>query len=599
MRSCGGQPGRPIRITAELHTRTAVRRSRAEGRPSAEEARGATRTGFGGSVARAEQHDAKVMARQLTVRTIVSGMVLGSVLSLCNIYTGLKIGLTTNMSITAALLGFGFWQAMRAFGAPRFGLLENNLSQTAASAGASVASAGLVAPIPALAILTGFTPSWPVLSVWVLCVAGLGISVAVALRRQMIEIEELPFPLGMAAARTLEEMYSRGTDALTRVGTLLAAAAFAASLKVTRELWLVGGRRVIDRVWVPGGVPASGALSSSTETVTFASLGFALDPSVLMVGVGALIGLRAAASMVIGAVLAWGMLGPSVLAAGWVEPGAPGASWYATLVQWFLWPGVAVMVTASVASVAMRWPWYGQAVGQAGDALTAAGRSTGADVPRRWLRRVLAATLVAAVAGQVLIFSIPVWVASLGVALTFLLAVVAARVSGETGVTPIGSMGKVTQLFFGVVAPANVTSNLMAANVTGGAASQCADLLHDFKTGQLLGAWPRHQALAQAWGVLAGALAGSAAYLILVPDPQAMLLTDEWPAPAVVKWKAVAELFRHGFSAMPPGGFLAMSMGAALGLGLTLLEYRLRAGGARGVPSAGGGGQEEGEPANG
>ena len=56
----------------------------------------------------------------------------------------------------------------------------------------------------------------------------------------------------------------------------------------------------------------------------------------------------------------------------------------------------------------------------------------------------------------------------------------------------------------------------------------------------MLGAWPRHQAFSQICGVFAGALAGSAAYLLLIPDPAAMLLKPDWPAPAVAKWKAVA-----------------------------------------------------------
>jgi hypothetical protein len=63
------------------------------------------------------------------------------------------------------------------------------------------------------------------------------------------------------------------------------------------------------------------------------------------------------------------------------------------------------------------------------------------------------------------------------------LAIVALRVSGETNVTPVGPMGKVTQLSFAVLDPGNVSTNLMAANVTGGSASQAGDMMHDLKTG--------------------------------------------------------------------------------------------------------------------
>ena len=87
---------------------------------------------------------------QLTLRAVITGMILGGVLSLCNVYTGLKIGWGFNMSITAALLSFGFYKMLETtLKAREWGMLENNINQTAASSAASISSAGLVAPIPA------------------------------------------------------------------------------------------------------------------------------------------------------------------------------------------------------------------------------------------------------------------------------------------------------------------------------------------------------------------------------------------------------------------------------------------------------------------
>ena len=107
-------------------------------------------------------------------------MLLGGLLVPCNVYTGLKIGWSFNMSITAALLSLAFWKtAERTLGTSPWGLYENNINQTAASAGASIVSAGLVAPIPALAILTGNQLPWHILAVWTFCVSILGVMVAV------------------------------------------------------------------------------------------------------------------------------------------------------------------------------------------------------------------------------------------------------------------------------------------------------------------------------------------------------------------------------------------------------------------------------------
>jgi uncharacterized oligopeptide transporter (OPT) family protein len=147
-------------------------------------------------------------------------------------------------------------------------------------------------------------------------------------------------------------------------------------------------------------------------------------------------------------------------------------------------------------------------------------------------------------------------------------------------------MGKVTQMFFGVLEPGQVTPNLMAANVTGGAASQCSDLMFDLKTGYLLGAVPRYQVIVQLLGALAGATMGSAAYLILIPDPAKMLITEEWPAPAVATWKAVAEVFAKGFSAMPDGSVTAMLIAGVVGIVIALGEKLLPKRAATFLPSA-------------
>ena len=174
---------------------------------------------------------------QLTLRAVASGMVLGAVLSLCNIYSGLKIGWGTNMSITAALLGYAFWQLGQRLGKTSpFGIMENTVSQTAASAGASISSAGLVAPIPALTMLTGQTLAWQWLSVWVFSVACVGIVVGVGLRRQMLLVDKLPFPFGIATAETLKEMYARGAEAMARVRALLLAGGMAAALAIVKAL---------------------------------------------------------------------------------------------------------------------------------------------------------------------------------------------------------------------------------------------------------------------------------------------------------------------------------------------------------------------------
>ena len=508
---------------------------------------------------------------QLTIRAVATGMVIGGVLSACNIYSGLKIGWGFNMSVTAALLGYGFWQGLSATAkTKKLGLLENNINQTAASSAASISSAGLVAPIPALTMINGHEFTWGVLAVWTFVVSMTGIVVAVGLRKQMLLVDQLPFPGGIATAETVKEMYARGKEAMARVKMLLAGGVVGATVK------LVVNYAEIHNLNIPGSFASSGALKSAgLAKVSLKNLTFALDPSPLMVAVGAIIGLRASASLMLGAVIGWGLLAPYILDVGYVTIAADAGdkAWFKDILTWMLWPGVAMMVTSALTSFAFSWR-------SVAAALTGGNRSGGAaddgavtdEVPRKWFIGAVGVVLVLAVAAQVGFFEIAAWAAAVGVLLTFVLAIVAGRVSGETGITPVGAMGKVTQLTFGVLTPGDAAANLMAANVTGGAASQCADLLHDMKTGVLIGASPRQQTIAQVFGALAGALLGSAAYLVIIPDPKAMLLTDEWPAPAVAAWKAVAELFQQGISAMPEGAVAAMAIAGSIGVILAILE---------------------------
>ncbi len=510
--------------------------------------------------------------RQLTVRAVATGMVLGGLLSLCNLYSGLKIGWSNNMSVTAALLGFAFWRAMSAARAiAPFTMLENNLNQTAASAGAAISSAGLVAPIPALTLLEGTELSWPLLALWTFSVCCVGILVALSLRRQMLIVDQLPFPSGIASAETLKEMYASGREAVARVWTLVVAGALAAAVKLG-EHW-----KLLAKTALPG------SYAGAKGTVTAGNLTLAVEPNLLMVGIGGLIGLRAGLSLLLGSIIAYVVLSPIALDHGWVVAGAPDAGWFVVLNKWLLWPGVAMMVTSALTSFAFSWRSIASAFRRS-DRGAGPTEDTG-EVSRSWWLRGAAVALVLSVVLQVTLFEIFWPVAVLGVAVSFVLAIVAGRVAGETNVTPIGAMGKVTQLLFGAIAPGQVAPNLMAANVTGGAASQCADLLHDLKTGYLLGAMPRYQALAQVMGALAGACIGSAAYLILIPDPKAMLLTEEWPAPAVATWKAVAEVFKQGFHAMPGGAGWAILIAGLAGIALAVAEKTLPGRVRRWVPS--------------
>lgn len=506
------------------------------------------------------------MPVDFSVRAVITGMLTGALLSICNIYSGLKIGWSSNMSITGALLAYAAWQlrpARAREGSP-FSILETNLSQTAASSAAAVSSAGLVAGIPALSLLTGVVLPWPKLAAWVFGVCVVGNVVAIPIRRQMLINDPLPFPFGIATGEMLKQMYARGADAMERVRAMLIAAAVAGVCKPLEHL------RVLKSVALPGSI-----LGVSLKNLTWS-----LDPSLLLVAVGGLMGVRACASLMAGAALAYGGLAPWLVTSGLVQRGAPGGVWFKELVGWLLWPGVTLMVVSSLASFALSW----RSIGQAFRGLSGVGAEPD-DISPRWFSGLFTVALVFSVALQVGLFGIPVGIAVIGVLLSFALAIVGARVQGETGVTPVGAMGKVTQLIVGAAIPGDVAANLMTANVTGGSASQCGDLMNDFKTGQMLGSTPKSQFVSQLCGALSGSLFGSAVYLLLIHDPHAQLFTTEWAAPAVATWKAVAVVFKVGLSALPAKTGPAIAVAAALGIVMAVAEARSRAKYKKWIPS--------------
>ena len=158
--------------------------------------------------------------------------------------------------------------------------------------------------------------------------------------------------------------------------------------------------------------------------------------------------------------------------------------------------------------------------------------------------------------------------------LSFWLALVACRVTGETDTTPVGAMGKVTQITFGALSPGAINVNLMSANITAGAATSAADLLTDLKSGYLLGAHPRKQFLAQFSGIFVGTVVTVLTFAVLVPNAQ-MLGTDQFPAPAAQTWSAVAIALGQGLSLLESIKLWLIFAGGVVGVVLTLAPVLL------------------------
>jgi uncharacterized oligopeptide transporter (OPT) family protein len=247
----------------------------------------------------------------LTIRAIVAGMVFGGLMSLSNLYVGLKSGWGLDVGVAAVVVLFAVFKALRGVGIVRreFGLLENTMMMTVAVAASWISSAGLVSAIPALTMLTGYKFVWWQLMLFIAIILYLGLFMAIPLKRQMIQVDSLRFPSAIPAGETLLVMYSHGGQAIRK----------AVSLGVAGLLgMLVAGVR--DGL---GWLPAQFNPPWRLHRVALGKLTLSMEPSLIFIGIGALIGMKVGLSMLLGLVLNYGILAPKMIEAKVIQHPAP------------------------------------------------------------------------------------------------------------------------------------------------------------------------------------------------------------------------------------------------------------------------------------
>ena len=507
----------------------------------------------------------------------------------------------------AAAVSIGLFSVMK----PKvpFTQLEANVCQTVASAAGSMTmAAGLIGPIPALQLL-GMRYSILTIMLWGVSVAYLGVCFAVPLRSHFLLESQLRFPSGTATAETIGSMFADASRAKSQVATLLTSATGAAVVQFTT--WCVP--------WL-----LKPPVLASLGFAELARWGWGARCDATLVGGGILMGTQVGLSILTGAVVAWGFLGPYAERVGWVE-GEP-LSMKGGARGLLLWPGVAMMAVDSLTQLGLamvsrrrgparlapgRERAWEESVDSCQASLTA-GAGEGGDSVHGFRPGVLPSTLVGwsgiqtrssvdgdgghaeeaarrvklddhpdgipghwwwvgiSVAGVFTAavlhtqFGLALWQPILALPVAGVMSYIAVRCTGETDINPIGPMGKIIQLIFALVAPGALVTNLMAAAVACGGAGQAGDLMHDFKAGLMMRLSPRKQLIAQFMGIpigILGAVPTFALFTSVYP-----LGGEQFPAPAAVAWKAVAEVLTSNAN---DGGGLpeearAMMAGAAM-----------------------------------
>ncbi len=519
---------------------------------------------------------------QLTLRAVLMGGILGMFMSVSNLYTTLKLGWAFGVAITACVLSFVIWNTLRALSGGRLTpmtILENNCMQSTASA-AGMSTGGTVAvAFGAMLLITGHHVSWYVLVPYTFLTAALGVFLAIPMKRQMINIEQLRFPSGIVAAETLRSLHSRGGEALRKAYSLLAALGVGAIVGLFRAP--TGALKLLDRLYQHAHIPELLPFGGPLNPIPGGSMqGLGFEPGTLMIAAGMFVGLRVSLSMLAGSILLYYGVAPWLLACdramagtvGYVPSFALAPDGHFNPLRWALWGGTSLMLFSSLTSVAVQWRTMARAFtlfrrggGAGGGAPDVMARI---EVPVSWLVVGLVPVSIGLIAVNYLAFHMSVRLGFISGVLSLVVSLVCCRATGETDTTPIGAMGKLTQLLYAVLARGDRVVNLMSAGVTAGAGGSAADLLTDLKSGYLLGANPRRQFLAQFSGIFFGVAAIVPAWYLMVPDKAAL---EAFNPPATNMWRAVAVALTEGLHTVPLTAQYAIVIGGLLGIALPLV----------------------------
>jgi OPT family oligopeptide transporter len=527
---------------------------------------------------------------QLTVRSVLMGGVLGMLMSLSNLYTTVKLGWAFGVAITACVLSFVIWNAVRALTGgklSKMSILENNCMASTASAAGYSTGGTVGTAFGALLLIQGSHQTWQVLVPFVFLTAALGVFLAIPMKRQMINQEQLPFPSGIAAAETLRSLYSAGGEALQKAYSLviaLFAGFIIAALRGYEQLVLQLDKAKKAPEWLNNlshwfKIPELFPLPNTWIVQRGGVAGWGIEPSALLVAAGMIVGMRVSISMVAGSLILYLGVVPWVLSIdaanvateGYVNSFTRSPEGNFNPMRWSLWFGTSLMVFSSLTVVAIQWKTVVRAFrfGAAGGRSQAMADMDRIEVPGSWMVIGLIPIGLGLVIVQMLAFQMDWWLGAIAVAMSFPLGVVACRATGETDTTPIGAMGKVTQLMYALLAKGNQTVNLTSAGVTAAAAGASADLLVDLKSGYLLGANPRKQFIAQFCGCFFGTLMVVPAWYLMFPTKEVL---ESYNPPAANMWKAFAEALTAGLSSVPKTAQMAIVVGAIMGVAMPLIE---------------------------
>ncbi len=442
---------------------------------------------------------------EITIKALLLGIILSMVLAGANAYLGLFAGMTVSASIPAAVISMGILTLFK-----KSNILENNIVQTAASAGESLA-AGVIFTIPAL-VLLGYWETFDYVEVAKIAAIGgvIGVLFTIPLRRALIITAKLKYPEGVATAEVLRagDAAKKGTEDDGSGG-----------LKTIGLAGLIGGvMKLCQQGFGMWHAEVVGAMNFGKSI-----FGIGTDISPALISVGYIVWRNIGILVVAGGLISWAVAIPIYSAMVGFEGDALDSAWtiWNSKIRYL---GVGAMVVGGVWSLVKLFKPLVEGIKASLDAVKS--RSVDGDVPLEerdtpinFVAIALAALLIPVF---LLYFEI---IGSIGIAalLTvvmivfgFLFSAVAAYMAGVVGSSnnPISGVTIATILFSSILLLAllgtdsgvGAASAIMVGAVVCCAAAIGGDNLQDLKAGHILGATPWKQQVMQIVGTLSAAV---------------------------------------------------------------------------------------------
>ena len=505
---------------------------------------------------------------EITIKAVILGILLSIILAAANAYLGLFAGMTVSASIPAAVISMGILSLFR-----RSNILENNIVQTAASAGESLA-AGVIFTIPAL-VLMGYWKEFNYLEIAKISGLGgiIGVLFTIPLRRALILEAKLKFPEGVATAEVLragdKALHKDNSGEATGLLTIVFGSLAGGSMKLAQQgfgLW--------------------GSAVEGARSIGGAVFGIGSDLSPALVSVGYIVGMNISILVLAGGLISWLFAIPIYSFVSGEYPQANMDTAYEIWNAKIRYMGVGAMVIGGIYSIIQLIKPLTKSIAASLNAVKNGSEADGPpesrDIPIKWVVIALLFALVPLFLVYVdVIHSVPIAILLSAVMLVFgfLFSAVAGYMAGLVGSSnnPVSGITIATILFTSLLLLLLIgtgSADGAAAAIIIGAVVCCAaaiagDNMQDLKAGHIVGATPWKQQVMQIVGTIAAAFTLGITLQIL--HSAYTIGSETLSAPQATLMKSVAE---GVFQGSLPWNFVLY--GALVGLAILAVDIALQ-----------------------